>query len=152
MSSRSKGRTSCNVLVRHTVKDAPTCPSQVVKSYGRLYDAKVADLWSAGVVLYIMLYGKYPYDLDDDVDIPESHRSAQMLERMESEKFALPSKWVGVKGAGGSMEAAGRGVGIGGVGEQVGLCCNASDNSLPSCPQKAKTVCKCKQQHREHGI
>ena len=32
---------------------------EVVKSLGRLYDAKHADIWSAGVVLYIMTYGEH---------------------------------------------------------------------------------------------
>lgn len=34
--------------------------------------------------------GKYPYDLEDDVEVSESQRSAMMLERMEGEKYPLP--------------------------------------------------------------
>lgn len=32
---------------------------EVVKSGGVMYDAKQADIWSAGVVLYICLYGEW---------------------------------------------------------------------------------------------
>ena len=36
--------------------------------------------------------GKYPYDLEDDVDVSQSNRSQMMLERMEQEKYPLPSR------------------------------------------------------------
>jgi len=36
--------------------------------------------------------GKYPYDLEDDVEVSQSSRSQMMLERMEQERYPLPSR------------------------------------------------------------
>eukprot|EP00798_Chlamydomonas_sp_ICE-L_P002768 gene2768-12643_t len=88
--NKTKSKSDVRSAAKSQVGTLSYMAPEVVKSYKK-YDAKVADLWSAGVVLYIMLYGKYPYDLDDNVDIPESHKSLQMLERMENEKYVLTS-------------------------------------------------------------
>lgn len=37
----------------------------------------------------VIASGKYPFDVDDELDIPDSQRSAMMLERMNSEKYHL---------------------------------------------------------------
>ncbi len=47
------------------------CAPEVLTNFSEApYDAKAADVWSCGVVLFIMLFGRHPYARDEDKALP----------------------------------------------------------------------------------
>lgn len=56
------------------------------------YDAKLADTWSCGVVLYIMLKGMYPFQTPEVMKIESSEeRRCVIVERIKRLEFTIPS-------------------------------------------------------------
>ena len=48
---------------------------------GREYDGRKADVWSCGIMLFVMLYGFYPYDDTREIVFKDS---------------PIPDRWEGV--------------------------------------------------------
>ncbi|CAL5225961.1 g8763 [Coccomyxa viridis] len=54
---------------------------------GREYDGRMADVWSCGIMLFVMLYGFYPYDdtreiVLKDIPIPDRPATSQEVKRL----------------------------------------------------------------------
>jgi serine/threonine-protein kinase SRK2 len=59
-------------------------PEIVLSTGDRPYDAKAADVWSAGVVLFILLTASYPFGRPQDDALPADQRLHTMLQRILS--------------------------------------------------------------------
>ncbi|KDD76995.1 protein kinase [Helicosporidium sp. ATCC 50920] len=62
-------------------------PEVIVMARGTTYDGKVADIWSCGVMLYVMLVGAYPFER------PEDKHDTQKLQKMIQRILRVDYKW-----------------------------------------------------------
>lgn len=56
---------------------------------GKTYDGKVADIWSCGVMLYVMLVGTYPFERPEDKNDPQ--KLQKMIQRILRVEYEFPS-------------------------------------------------------------
>ena len=67
-------------------------PEVILAQPGQKYDGKAADLWSCGVLLFVMVSGSYPFQRNSDETLPKNKKVDLMLKRIVNVDYAFPSK------------------------------------------------------------
>ena len=57
---------------------------------GQTYDGKPADLWSAGVIMYIMLCARFPFERPDDSQLEYQEKLKRVLQRIVNVEYKFP--------------------------------------------------------------
>jgi serine/threonine-protein kinase SRK2 len=56
---------------------------------GQTYDGKISDIWSCGVMLYVMLVGGYPFERPEDKH--DQQKLQKMIQRILKVEYDFPS-------------------------------------------------------------
>eukprot|EP01023_Acetabularia_acetabulum_P065365 TRINITY_DN8646_c0_g2_i1.p1 TRINITY_DN8646_c0_g2~~TRINITY_DN8646_c0_g2_i1.p1 ORF type:complete len:357 (+),score=52.62 TRINITY_DN8646_c0_g2_i1:350-1420(+) len=68
-------------------------PEVILSTGPRTYDGKMSDVWSCGVMLYVMLVGAYPFERPEDKKNKNSQEKLhKMIQRILSVDYEIPSK------------------------------------------------------------
>ena len=67
-----------------------TAPEVISGATGASYDGKTADVWSAAVMLYVMLYARYPFERPEDREFKGMDRTNRVLMRALKVDYAFP--------------------------------------------------------------
>lgn len=64
---------------------------EIVKTRDGPYDAKMSDIWSCGVVLFVMVVGQYPFSRNEDCELPDQQSQFEVMQRIMNLDFKIPS-------------------------------------------------------------
>ncbi|PSC74495.1 sulfur stress regulator [Micractinium conductrix] len=65
-------------------------PEVISNRMGQVYDGKLADLWSCGVLLYVMLLDRYPFRRHGDDEYSANQKLNLMLQRILVADYRFP--------------------------------------------------------------
>ena len=88
-----KHPTAC-MLNDSTDDNAPTAAAPEVIANSRTYDGKLADVWSSGVMLYVMLFCEYPFERAEDAGDPHRFQKVQIVSHAHPCKASAAQKRV----------------------------------------------------------
>jgi serine/threonine-protein kinase SRK2 len=63
-------------------------PEVIMTTKGQTYDGKIADIWSCGVMLYVMLVGAYPFERPEDKH--DNQKLQKMIQRILRVEYDIP--------------------------------------------------------------
>ncbi|KAL0053253.1 hypothetical protein WJX82_003327 [Trebouxia sp. C0006] len=63
-------------------------PEVIMTTKGQTYDGKIADIWSCGVMLYVMLVGAYPFERPEDKH--DNKKLQKMIQRILQVEYEFP--------------------------------------------------------------
>ncbi|GIL83612.1 hypothetical protein Vretifemale_12281 [Volvox reticuliferus] len=75
---------------RSQVGTAMYCAPEVLQNFnGAAYDAMASDVWSVGVVLFVMLFGRHPFSRAEDTKLPAQQQVLTMFKRLTAPTGSL---------------------------------------------------------------
>ncbi|KAL0209334.1 hypothetical protein RCL1_007274 [Eukaryota sp. TZLM3-RCL] len=69
---------ACNDLVKFSAGSPAFTPPELITS-NRVYSGKMSDVWAVGITLYMMVFGKLPFDSNSIVDLFNSILSCDLV-------------------------------------------------------------------------
>lgn len=63
-------------------------PEVIMTTKGQTYDGKIADIWSCGVMLYVMMVGAYPFERPEDKN--DNQKLQKMIQRILKVDYDFP--------------------------------------------------------------
>jgi len=76
-------------MLRNFRTGSPDYTAPEVIQNVRGYDGKMADIWSAGVMLYTMLFARYPFERPEDKKLDQHQRLQRILHRIIKADYVI---------------------------------------------------------------